>query len=80
MLNKLEQRSLIARERPAENRRTVRVGVTGAGIALLDELAVPLRRCHGRQLGHLSPNDLKQLSVLLRAAREPHEPEDSSWR
>jgi DNA-binding MarR family transcriptional regulator len=80
MLDKLEQRGLIARERPPDNRRTVRVGITEPGLALLREIAGPLRACHARQLGHLTAADLKRLAALLRAAREPHEDEDSSWR
>jgi DNA-binding MarR family transcriptional regulator len=80
MLDKLEQRGLIARERPPDNRRVVRVGITRAGLALLGELAAPVRACHRRQLGHLAPRDLQALIELLRAAREPHEEADSSWR
>src|SRR6266478_3270389 len=78
MLDKLDQRALIVRERPAENRRMVRVGVTASGLALLDEIAGPLRECHVRQLGHLSAEDLQRLGALLRAARAPHE--DGAWR
>jgi DNA-binding MarR family transcriptional regulator len=80
MLDKLEQRGLIVRERPADNRRVVRVGITEAGLHLLAELAQPLRACHTRQLGHLAPATLKRLASLLRAARRPHEAETSSWR
>jgi DNA-binding MarR family transcriptional regulator len=80
MLDKLEERGLIVRTRPAENRRTVLVAVTSEGRALLREIAEPLQRCHTQQLGHLSANDLKRLGALLRAARAPHEDSDSSWR
>jgi DNA-binding MarR family transcriptional regulator len=80
MLDKLEERGLIARERPKDNRRTVRIGVTPAGLKLLTEIAKPLRECHARQLGHLSPSDLERLGELLRAAREPHEDPESAWR
>jgi DNA-binding MarR family transcriptional regulator len=79
MLDKLEQRGLISRERPAENRRVVRVGITETGLLLLDELDQPLRGCHTRQLGHLSSAELKRLVGLLRAARRPHEDERSQW-
>src|SRR6516162_3968375 len=79
LLDKLQQRGLIERDRPAHNRRVVRIGITTAGLALLDELHEPLQECHARQLGHLSPKQLKQLSVLLHAAREPHEDDSSSW-
>jgi DNA-binding MarR family transcriptional regulator len=80
LLDKLQQRGLIERDRPAHNRRVVRIGITTAGLALLDELHEPLQQCHARQLGHLSPKQLKQLSALLYAAREPHEEDSSSWR
>lgn len=80
MLDKLEQRGLIERDRPADNRRVVRIGVTASGIALLDELRAPLCDCHAKQLGHLSKKELEELIALLRAARLPHEHATSSWR
>ena len=73
LLDKLEQRDLIERDRPADNRRVVRIGITAAGLALLDALHEPLQACHARQLGHLSQKQLKELIALLKAAREPHE-------
>ena len=80
MLDKLEQRKLIGRTRPPTNRRTVLIGITLAGIALLDQISAPLRDCHARQLGHMSQPQLKQLVALLHAVRKPHENSDSSWR
>ena len=80
MLDKLENRGLIDRDRPATNRRIVHIGITPAGIALLDELQEPIRACHARQLGHMRAADLARLNALLRAARAPHEDEDSTWR
>ncbi|HEV8058480.1 MAG TPA: MarR family transcriptional regulator [Gemmataceae bacterium] len=80
MLDKLEQRGLIARERPASDRRIVRVAITPVGLALLETMAEPLRECHRQQLGHLAAADLQQLVTLLRAARLPHEPAASTWK
>ena len=80
LLDKLELRGLIERERPADNRRVVYVGITAAGLALLRELRDPIRDCHQRQLGHLSRKELNDLTALLRLARQPHEDSDSSWR
>jgi DNA-binding MarR family transcriptional regulator len=80
MLDKLEQRGLIERTRPADDRRTVLVAITAAGLALLEELAEPLRICHARQLGHMKPQDLRRLARLLQQARAPHEDEASAWR
>jgi DNA-binding MarR family transcriptional regulator len=79
MLDKLEQRHLVWRDRPPDNRRTVRVGITESGISLLKEIAGPLKQCHAQQLGHLTPDELRQLGALLRAARQPHEDQDSPW-
>lgn len=80
MLDKLEQRGHIERDRPADNRRVVHIGITASGIALLDALREPLRVCHGQQLGHLSRKELEDLIALLRAARLPHESSASTWR
>lgn len=80
LLDKLEQRGLVRRERPPHDRRTVLIGVTAAGLALLDRIAGPLRACHERQLGHLSAADLKTLTTLLQAARAPHEPDAGPWQ
>jgi DNA-binding MarR family transcriptional regulator len=79
LLDKLEQRGLIARSRKPGDRRSVLVGITVGGLALLDEIAGPLRECHARQLGHLSAADLKRLTALLHAARKPHETPGSAW-
>ena len=76
----LADRRLVVRTRPADNRRTVRVGITSKGTALLRSIARPLRQCHQRQLGHMSGRELRRLGSLLRSARRPHEPEHSSWR
>jgi DNA-binding MarR family transcriptional regulator len=79
LLDKLERRGLIARSRKPGDRRSVLVGITAAGLTLLNEIAAPLRACHARQLGHLSPADLTKLTALLHAARKPHEPAGSAW-
>jgi len=79
LLDKLEQRGLIVRTRPPENRREVWVGITAAGLALLRELAAPVRACHARQLGHLSGAQLAALVELLRCARAPHEDRPGGW-
>src|SRR6266853_5031430 len=48
LLDKLEQRGFIERERSADNRRVVRIGITEAGLALLGDLQEPVRACHAR--------------------------------
>lgn len=80
LLDRLDERGLVRRERCAGDRRTVRVAITQAGLDLLDELAAEVRACHLGQLGHLDPGELRTLIDLLRKARSPHEPPESNWR
>jgi len=79
LLDPLERRGLIDRDRPADNRRVVCVGITDNGLALLRELGEQVRACHTSQFGHLSEKELRDLIALLRAARRPHEEPGSAW-
>ncbi|MEX2174926.1 MAG: MarR family transcriptional regulator [Pirellulaceae bacterium] len=79
LLDKLAERGLVARERMADNRRVVQVGITAEGIGLLKQLDEPVRACHDKQLGHLSAAQLKTLVELLQASRLPHEEPGSAW-
>ena len=80
LLDKLHERKLIERQRPADNRRTVMVSITSAGRELLEKLTSDVRDCHARQMGHLSASEMRSLIDLLQKARAPHEPEGSDWR
>jgi DNA-binding MarR family transcriptional regulator len=80
LIDKLAERGLVERERPAENRRVVHVGITSKGIGLLEELTEQVQACHHKQLGHVSASRLRQLIELLKEARAPHEDQESSWR
>ena len=80
MLDRLEDRGLVRRERRAENRRVVEVGITPDGKQLLQKLADAVQDCHRRQLGHLPERDLAQLIKLLERVRRPHEEPNSLWR
>ncbi len=78
-MDKLEERGLIERERPPDNRRMVLIGLTEAGKTLLAELDERVRDCHYRQLGHLSEPQLRELIKLLQEARRVHEEPGSHW-
>jgi len=73
LLDRLEDRGLVHRERRADNRRVVQVGITPAGKALLEEMHQAVEACGLRQLGHLSRASLESLVTLLKEARSPHE-------
>jgi DNA-binding MarR family transcriptional regulator len=79
LLDKLEKRTLIRRDRPAQNRRIVEIRITDAGLKLLQSLDEAVRRCHARQLGHVPQSRLRQLIALLEEARRPHESPETSW-
>jgi DNA-binding MarR family transcriptional regulator len=69
LLDRLEARGLISRERPAHNRRQVITRVTEAGLLLLSELDEPVKESHRRLAGHLGEKQLKTLNRLLEALR-----------
>lgn len=76
LLDRLESRGLLMRERRSDNRRVVDVSISIAGLQLLSEIHEAVQQCHREQLGHLDAETLKQLAHQLQQAREPHE--DSS--
>jgi DNA-binding MarR family transcriptional regulator len=69
LLDRLEQRELVARFRDAEDRRIVRARITEKGVALLDELDQPVEETLHGLLGHLGPEKLRRLVRLLEEAR-----------
>jgi DNA-binding MarR family transcriptional regulator len=79
LLDRLEARSMIRRERRAENRRVVEVGLTDEGRVLLDLMAAEVRECAKKQLGHLTDAELRTLIALLHKARSPHESDEGPW-
>lgn len=79
VLDRLEKRGLIVRERRADNRRVVEVTITEEGLALLDEMREAVCQMHQRQLGHLGRGGQEELVKLLKRARQPHEDASCDW-
>jgi len=79
LLDKLHERGLIDRERPAGNRRVVNIGITQAGVELLDKMAADVLACAQNQFGHMESAEVRMLIDLLRKARRPHEPPGGEW-
>lgn len=79
LLDKLESRQLVRRERRSENRRVVEVAITPEGLQLLKQLDAPVQACAKQQLGHLDAASLQALTDLLHRARTPHEDAESIW-
>lgn len=70
LLDRLEARGLISREREAADRRRVVARITAEGLRVLKELDGPVAETHRRQLGHLGEKQLETLAKLLKAARD----------
>jgi DNA-binding MarR family transcriptional regulator len=70
LLDRLEKRGLITRERGVEDRRRITTRITDEGLRLLAELDEPVLELQRRQLGHLGAKRLSALIELLNAARE----------
>ena len=69
LLDRLEKRGLIRRERPESNRRIVLTRITEAGLKLLAELDAPVDEAERKLVGHLGRQRLKTLNELLEACR-----------
>lgn len=69
LIDRLEKKGLVQRQRDSEDRRVVRVAITDDGLAKLDQLDEPVLQLHGKLWGHLSEEELRQLIQLLEKAR-----------
>lgn len=69
LLDRLEARKLVARERDAKDRRVIVAQITENGLKLLAELDEPVFKASRQRLGHLGSDLLEQLNALLVLAR-----------
>jgi MarR family transcriptional regulator, organic hydroperoxide resistance regulator len=65
LLDRMEKRSLITRQRQKDDRRVVKTRITSDGLDLLKSLDQPVREMHKRQFRHMPPARLKALRELL---------------
>ena len=70
LLERIENRGFISRERDKTDRRVVRTSITTSALDLLKELDSSVDDLHHRQLGHLGAKQLKDLSELLKLVRQ----------
>jgi DNA-binding MarR family transcriptional regulator len=69
LLDRLERKKLVRRERPSDNRRQVLCYITKAGLDLLQELDTPVRNQEKQALHRLDESEIKELIRLLALAR-----------
>jgi DNA-binding MarR family transcriptional regulator len=72
LLDRLERKGLVSRERCASDRRQVLCGITPAGRRLLETLDGPIGKADDEAFGDISAADLKALIRILDAVREHH--------
>jgi DNA-binding MarR family transcriptional regulator len=71
LIDRLESSGLAKRDRCDPDRRVVRVRITDDGMAILERLDGPVIDLHKKLIGHLSHEELAELSRLLVKARTP---------
>lgn len=69
LLDRLEKRDLLRRDRDPNDRRRVLVRITPEGLAVLARLDGPMQETHRGQLRHLAPKRLQGLIRELQACR-----------
>ena len=77
LLDRMEKRGLIARERQKDDRRVVKARITPAGLDILKKMDNPVREFHKKKFAHFSASKLKQLAELLGECQKPA-PNESS--
>ena len=70
LLDRLEARGLVKRERERSDRRVVKTRITAEGLRILKTLDEPIAALHRRQLRQADPRRLRLLIRLLEQARE----------
>jgi len=69
LLDRLEDRGLVARSRDREDRRVITTRISDKGLRLLKDLDGPIEALHLKQMGHLEGRKLRSLISLLETAR-----------
>jgi DNA-binding MarR family transcriptional regulator len=69
LLDRMEKRGLITRERQTDDRRVVKARITPQALSILKTLDQPIHELHKRQFRHMSATRLKILSRLLEEVR-----------
>ncbi len=69
LIDRLERQELVTRHRSTEDRRVVYVKLTDKAARLLERMEKPGDELHKQLIGHLTDEELKELSCLLVKAR-----------
>jgi len=70
LVDRLERRGFLTRNRDSKDRRVITVRITPAGLKVLKDLDEPMAEHNRKLLSHMDKGDLRKLVELLEAARE----------
>jgi len=65
LLDRMEKRTLITRQRQSDDRRVVKTRITANGLEILKRLEQPIRELHRHQFRHMAAVRVKTLAGLL---------------
>ena len=65
LLDRMEKRRLITRQRQSDDRRVVKTRITSGGLELLKQLDPTVRELHKRQFAHIAAARVGKLAELL---------------
>ena len=65
LLDRMEKRSLITRQRQSDDRRVVKTRITSSGLGILKRLEQPIRELHKHQFHHMPAARVRTLAGLL---------------
>ena len=69
LMDRLEERGLVTRDRAGQDRRVVTHRLSGAGLELVNELDAPIEALHRKTMGHMKAGKLRELVRLLEEVR-----------
>jgi MarR family transcriptional regulator, organic hydroperoxide resistance regulator len=69
LMDRLEKRGLLTRDRAKEDRRFVTTRLTPAGLDMVNQLDRPVEQLHQSQMRHMTPDQLRSLIGLLEETR-----------
>jgi len=68
LLDRMEKRSLITRERQTQDRRVIKARISPTGLEILKKLDAPIDELHKKQFHHLAASQVRALAEALEEA------------
>ena len=65
LLDRMDKRGLITRERQTDDRRVIKTRITAQGLDILKKIDTPIQELHKRQFLHMGATRLKALAAAL---------------